>query len=144
MSFKVEIKGLREIETKIAALPDRLDKELNGIMTRGAQVFVAGAKRDAAKDFGFLTGQISFSPNPVTSLKMKLISGAGYSPYLEWGTITRVVVPETEAAYATLFKGKGIRKTGGIYPRPFFFKQTPAMVVAIEKGFAAIIKDEKL
>lgn len=144
MSFKVDIKGLRELEAKLKDLPERLNKEVNGIMTRGAQVFVAAAKRDAPKDFGFLTGQISFQPNPVSSLKVELVSGARYSPYLEWGTITRVNVPEAETAYAILFKGKGTRKTGGIYPRPYFFKQTHLMVATIEKGFASILKDEKL
>lgn len=144
MSFNVDIKGLKELQAKIDGLPARLRKEANGIVQRGAQVFVAGAKRDAAKDFGFLTGQISFFPNPVVDLKAEIVSGAFYSPFIEWGTITRVSVPPELQGYAIQFKGKGIRKTGGLFPRPFFFKQLPAARAAIEAGIGSILKDVKL
>jgi hypothetical protein len=63
---------------------------------------------------------------------------------LEWGTITRVSVPDDLQAEALLYKGKGLRKTGGVYPHPFFFKQRPLAKKAIEDRITAITRDIKL
>lgn len=48
--------------------------------------------------------------------------GASYAPYIEFGTGTRVNVPEGLENYARKFKGKGIRKVN-ISPQPFFYPQ---------------------
>ena len=144
MSYSVDIKGMNELVAKLEKLPEQVKGESNGILQRGAEVFVLNAKRDAAKNFGFLTGQISFYPNPVKNLSVTLTSGALYSPYVEWGTITRVKVPAELQPYAIQFKGRGIRKTGGMFPRPFFFKQLPLAKATIEKGFESMLKDVKL
>lgn len=147
MSYSVDIKGLKEFEAQLKNLPAKLEKEANGILQRGAAVFVAGAKRDAPKDFAGgigLAGGISFTPNPVRGLNVQVVSSVFYSPYVEWGTILHVSVPAELSAYAIQFKGKGIRKTGGLYPRPFFFKQLPAAKAAIEQGFKALLNDLKL
>jgi hypothetical protein len=48
-------------------------------------------------------------------------SNAYYSAYHEWGTISHVVVPANLQEFAIQFKGQGIKQTGGIYARPFFF-----------------------
>lgn len=144
MSFTVEIKGLTELQAKLKALPDRLKKEANGMMQRGAEVFVRSAQRDVPVEFGFLRGAINFMPNPVTNLRVALVAGKHYAPYLEWGTITRVVVPAGLEPYAITFKGRGIRKNGGIFPHPFFFKQLPLAKKTVEQGFSSMLKDIKL
>lgn len=144
MSFTVEIKGLRELQAKLKALPVQLKKEANGIVQRGAEVFIRGAQRDVPVRFGFLRGAINFAPNPVTNLQVRLAAWKKYAAYLEWGTITRVVVPAGLEPYAITFKGRGIRKNGGIFPHPFFFKQLPLAKKTIEQGFSSMLKDIKL
>lgn len=144
MSYSIDIRGMTELVAKLDKLPQQIEKEANGILQRGAEIFSLNAKRDAPKNFGFLAGQITFFPNPVKGLNVTLTSGAFYSPYMEWGTITRVRVPADQQAYAMQFKGRGIRKNGGVFPRPFFFKQLPLAKATIEKGFESILKDVKL
>lgn len=146
MSFGIDIKGLKELQAKIAKLPDDLKARVNGQIERGAQVFVSGAKRDAPKDFAGgigLAGGISYATDK-TRLAADISSAVFYSPYLEWGTIEHVSVPVELQAYAIQFKGKGIRKTGGIIPHPFFFKQLPLAKQTIETGIVAELKDVKL
>jgi HK97 gp10 family phage protein len=77
------------------------------------------AVRAAPVDTGFLRSKISFYKNG--QLSYVVVSQAPYSAYIEWGTITRVSVPADLVDFAAQFKGRGLRKTGGIHPRPFFF-----------------------
>jgi hypothetical protein len=143
--IKVEVKGLRELQAKLTKEQSAVKHKAADVMFRAAQVFVRGAQRDAPKDYGAagLSGGISFFPtNP--SLQMTVVSAYQYSPYIEWGTITRVKVPAGEQSYAIQFKGRGIKKNGGLHPRPFFFKQTPIAKAAAEKGLRAMLDDIKL
>lgn len=147
MSFTVEIKGLRELQAKLTDLPKKLESEVNGIIQRGAEVFVSGAQNVVPYNFGWLRGSINFYPNPVKNLSVSLTAGKKYAPYVEFGTITRVSVPSVPVGlpeYALTFKGKGIRKTGGMFPRPFFFRQLPVAKRTIETAFKSILKDVKL
>jgi len=140
----VEVKGLRELQAKIDSLQPQFKKEVEGTVERGVQLFVRNAKRDAPVNFGVLRNSISYYPTSKGEvIGFEVVSGAYYSPYMEWGTITRVNVPGELAAYASQFKGKGIRKNGGIFPRPFFFKQIPFAKAEIESGILAIIKSIK-
>lgn len=138
----IDIKGLKELQAKLDKLPKIIEQELSGVLERGAQVFVRNAKRDAPVDFGFLKNLISYAK--AGELSFQVVSGSKYSPYLEWGTITRVSVPEELAGYAIQFKGKGIRKNGGIFPHPYFFKQQIPVKAEMEKNIDAILKDLKL
>jgi HK97 gp10 family phage protein len=138
----IEVKGLKELQANVNKLPQRLKQETSGVLERGAQLFVRNAKRDAPVDFDFLRNLISYAKTG--ELKFTLISGSKYSPYLEWGTITRVSVPTELASYAIQFKGKGIRKNGGIFPHPYFYKQQIPVKIEMEKNLEPILKDIKL
>jgi hypothetical protein len=135
--IKVEVKGLRELQAKLTKEQSAVKQKAADVIFRAAQVFVSGAKRDAPKDMGQLAGGISFFPT-TPNLSMTVVSAKEYSPYVEWGTITRVKVPAGEQSYAIQFKGRGIKKNGGLHPRPFFFKQTPIAKAAAEKGLRAM------
>jgi hypothetical protein len=141
--IKVEVKGLRELQAKLTKEQSAVKQKAADVIFRAAQVFVSGAKRDAPKDMGQLAGGISFFPT-TPNLSMTVVSAKEYSPYVEWGTITRVKVPAGEQSYAIQFKGRGIKKNGGLHPRPFFFKQTPIAKAAAEKGLRAMLDDIKL
>lgn len=141
MSFKVEIKGLMELQLKVKNFNSNLNKEATAIVERGAQVFVRNAKRDAPVDFGVLRNSITYTKS--SGIGFEVISGARYSPYLEWGTITKVDVPAEQSSYAIQFKGSGLKTTGGIKPHPYFFKQIPSAVVTIESGINSLLKTFK-
>lgn len=120
---KVNIIGLDALQKRFAQMPNNLKTQASAAVTRGAQLWVRNAKRDAPVDLGVLRNSIThYSIGPLTQ---EIVSGAKYSAYLEWGTITRVSVPGELQFYAVMFKGRGIRKSGGIYPHPYFFKQKP-------------------
>lgn len=120
------------------SLPDKIVKEVNGVIEDGAKVFVSLAKRDAPVDMGVLRNSISYAPLGKTVYEV--VSGAYYSPYLEWGTITKVSVPGELQAYASQFRGKGLRVTGGIFPHPFFFKQMPIIKKQIEQDIKQVLE----
>lgn len=138
MSYSVNIKGLTELQAKFDKLPAELKAEANSALQSGAELFVRNAQRDAAVDFGRLKQGITHTP--VVNLSVTMVSAQDYSAYVEWGTITHVSVPAEYAEYAIQFKGRGVRKTGGMYPRPFFFKQIPLAVARIEERIQAMIK----
>jgi HK97 gp10 family phage protein len=145
--FTVEVKGLRELQAKFQKLPQTLKAQANGMIQDAAEQFVGRAKSDAPIDVGFLSKTITYFPKPVTNLSVEVVASSEYAPYMEWGTITKVNVPNVPIglpAYAITFKGKGIRKTGGIIPHPFFFKQLPIAKAQLEADFKLLLKDEKL
>lgn len=134
---KVNIVGLDQFQSKLKSIPEQLKREVRGVVEAGAKTFVRNAKKQAPKDMGFLTGGISFTK--ISDLTFEVVSSKEYSPYIEWGTITKVKVPSELQSYAIQFKGKGIRKNGGIIPRPFFFPQAPLVKRQIENGIAAVL-----
>jgi HK97 gp10 family phage protein len=138
--IKVNVIGLKELRIKMATAQESMSKQVRGIVEAGAMKFVRDAKRDAPVNFGVMRNFITYSQviSDKSRTTFEVHSQAKYSPYLEWGTITRVIVPAELSVYAALFKGKGLRKNGGIFPHPFFFKQTAGVKKFIETGIKAI------
>lgn len=120
---KVDIIGFDEFEKRVKAASKKVANEIAHEVTVAGDLFVRNAKRDAPADLGQLRGGIS--NQKIADMTTEVSSVAKHSPYIEWGTITRVSVPGELMEYAAQFKGRGIRKNGGIFPRPFFFKQIP-------------------
>lgn len=125
--IKIELNGYKELSRKLGRLADEFESEVDAEVEDVAKLFVSDAVHSAQEqgiyDFGYLVGQIRYER--LGPMAFNIISGARYSAYHEWGTITHVRVPADQQTYAIKFKGRGIKKTGGIYPRPFFFIQTP-------------------
>lgn len=142
MSFTLNIVGLKELQANVAKLPKHLEKEVTATIEAGAKLWAGNAKRDAPKDFGGLAQSISFMPTG--KMSFTVVSGKEYSPYVEWGTITKVSVPSELQSYAIQFKGRGIKKNGGLIPRPFFFKQSLVVKPFIEKAIQSMANDIKL
>lgn len=142
MNYSVNILGLKELQSTFDKLPAQLRREASGILEAGAKKWVALSKRDSPVDFGVLRNEITYVA--VAPLTFEIVSGAKYSPYLEWGTITHVSVPAELSEYAIQFKGRGLRKNGGIFPHPYFFKQQTPVAVQIEKGVQSILNEVKL
>jgi len=142
MAFNVEIRGLRELQAKISSMPKEIHKEVSAVVEAGAKKWVRDAKRDAPVDVGFLKNGISYAQviSSPTKTAFEVVSNAEYSAYMEWGTITKVNIPSGEEGYASQFKGRGIKTSGGIYPRPFFFKHKEPVKLFIEKAIKSIAK----
>jgi len=138
----INVIGLDETLANLDKLPDTLRTELSATLERGAQTFVRNAKRDAPVNMGVLRNEITYEK--IGEMTFNVVSGANYSPYMEWGTITRVRVPGELAEYASQFKGRGIRKTGGISPHPYFFIQTPIVEEQLNDEVPKVLDDIKL
>jgi hypothetical protein len=126
--IKVELKGFEELRRKLDRLAGKeFEQEVDAEVENVAKLFVEDSVESAVSqgvfDEGRLVGEIRYQK--VAPMSYMGISGAAYSAYHEWGTITHVRVPADQQTYAATFKGRGIKKTGGIYPRPFFFVQVP-------------------
>ena len=130
VAYSVNVIGLKELQAKYAKASETVKKQARVALQSGIATFVRNAKRDAPVDMGVLRNSISFAP--IGDLTYEIVSGAKYSAYLEFGTITKVSVPAELVAYASQFKGKGLRTTGGIFPHPYFFKQLPIAKKQIE------------
>jgi len=125
MSINFEIKGLENIlkrmEDRRVNMVSTLDAEMQGVITdiNGLQKTYCPSKTDtlrAANLWAPMGG----------SLQYNLYNDVEYAPYVEFGTGGFVFFGESWVdseleAYASQFKGKGIRKVN-LYPQPFFFR----------------------
>lgn len=146
----VTIRGFKEFSDKMDKFSKILPGELDAAAEIAAQTWARNADRDAPKDQGKLHGNIK--PIKATEGVWEVVSPSLYSPFMEWGTKSRVSVPAELQGYASQFRGKGppggakaiyewARRVGipqnqwifvylsiirkGVHPHPFFFKQRP-------------------
>lgn len=140
--INVEVKGVTELVSKLSTYGRKFEQETSAILEEGAREFVALATEKAKiGKTGFLASSISYTGGGLSFTPAARMS---YAPYVEWGTITRVRVPVELQSYAIQFKGRGIRKKGGIYPMPFFFVNTPYVEKQIVKDLNNLINSQKL
>ena len=116
-AFTFEVKGLKELQKKFDTMPKALREEIDGELETSCQHIVLNAKKDARVDKGGIRQGISFAG---ANLSYVIVSTKHYSPYHDFGTGTQVQVPAEVSAYASQFKGRGVKKVN-IKPKPFFF-----------------------
>ena len=124
--------GFKEFERKLRNLEPNIKRSVNGFVEDAALLWEERAKLSAPVNTGFLRGNISSTP--AVNLRATVVSAIKYSPYVEWGTGTRVQVPVELASYAIQFKG--IKQVIGMFPKPYFFIQKPF----VEKQLFADVK----
>lgn len=117
MSSGVNIIGFKEFHAKLKALPTNLQTVADAYVQDAGLEWEQKAKRAAPVNFGQLRGSIN--SQKTGPMRVEITSGKLYSPYVEWGTGTRVSVPVELQPYAIQFKGQ--KKVIGRYPKPFFF-----------------------
>lgn len=142
MNFRINIAGVKELQTKLNNVSKQVRSEVLGEIKDAAQVWARNSQRDAPIDLGKLRQNITADISP--SWGASVISNARYSPYIEWGTVTKVDVPGELADYAIQFKGRGLRKSGGISPRPFFFKQRLVIEKMLIQKIQTVLNGTKL
>ena len=118
MAFTLKLDGLEETLKKLDKMDDEVKADVDDEI--GASVFEMRnlAVSRVRVDKGMLKNSIQ--AEKVKDMVWTMESRMPYSAYLNWGTVNRVKVEKEWAAYAILFKGKGIRKSGGIKPTFFF------------------------
>lgn len=139
--LRLNVIGLDQAINDLKQSAESVRKETVAELENAAKLYVRNAKRSAPVDFGVLKNAISYYRQ--AAYTFIVVSGAEYSAYVEWGTIEHVSVPEGQTEYALMFKGKGIRKSGGVYPRPFFFVQIPYVQKSLTESLKNILKSIK-
>lgn len=134
----VQVEGLDRLIKKMGSLPENVKNEVDAELADTANSFVNRAVNAAPVDTGFLKNGITFERIGV--MNYEVTSHAPYSAYVEFGTITMVSVPAELTSYASQFKGKGIKKTGGMPARPFFFVQVPWAQAQLNKNLKEVVK----
>lgn len=126
--ISIELNGFKELGLKLGRIArGEFEEEVAAEVEAVVKDYVSDAVHNVQAlhiiDTGFLMGQIRY--NPIGPMAYEIISGAKYSAYHEFGTITHVKIPQGLEEVAGKFKGRGIKKTGGLYPRPFFYPPLP-------------------
>lgn len=166
MSTTVVLRGFKEFERKLLGMPNELKEEIGGEVEDAARLWATKAKQDAPKDVGTLAGSITSFVTGVMSAEA--VSPVEYSAYVEWGTKSRVRVPAELQAYASQFRGGGIKsgkakefifawmnRVGvpkgrqyitflsiirkGIHPHPYFFIQMPIVEKQLNTNVKTIL-----
>lgn len=163
----ITIKGFDELKRKLGRIPDHIISEVDAEMDAEALAFVDRAQDAVPIDRGVIKNEITRDKKGV--LNYEVVSGAEYSPWIEWGTRSRVKVPPALTAYAAQFSGptgrtgakkaiydwckrKGIPQpawypifikimTVGITPHPFFFPQLPIARANLMKSVERVVKE---
>lgn len=143
---KVNVIGFKELEARLNKAPREIKSRV------GAEVQFAGERLTELSVKELASGMLinttgsagiagSIRPKKIAELACEVTVGKEYAPYVEWGTITKVQVPSELSSYAMQFKGRGLKKNGGMSPRPFFFKQVPIVREETIEKITAIISD---
>ena len=119
MSSGVNVIGFKEFQAKLKNLPKEISAIADAYVQDAGLQWEQRAKRAAPVDTGLLRGGIVSAKKG--EMTVEITSNQLYSPYVEWGTGTRVKVPADLQAYAIQFKG--VKKVVGRYPKPYFFIQ---------------------
>ena len=122
MSVKISAADLKRLNKKLDNLK-KFDKQtLSNELGRTGLDIASKAKKAAPVDKGTLKQSIKSERK---GKSVEVISGANYSPYIEFGTGGMVKLDDMlelgiPASYAEQFKGKGIKEVN-LPARPYFF-----------------------
>jgi hypothetical protein len=106
--FRIEIQGLKELTRKLDQLPTKLRQQIGAEIGFAAEEIKGLAQEAAPADVGFLRNEISV--DKIDELHYEVISGAEYSPFVEFGTRHKVQIPPGLEEFASDFSlGKHIK-----------------------------------
>lgn len=136
MPTPFKIQGLPQLQNKLKNLTAKMEDDIEEALFESATTIVNNAKSAAPVDLGFLRLGISSFKSPDTKLSYEIVSAAGYSAYVEFGTRSSVLIPLGLEQYAAQFKGKSQQGIGQ-HPQPYFFPafegEKPKLIARIKK-----------
>src|SRR5688572_4961486 len=103
--FNIQVEGLDKAVKRFDSYPKRLRAEVNGEFQDASREFEQRAKSAAPADQGFLRNSISSYKE--RDLNYVVVSASDYSPYVEFGTRSKVRIPPGLESYASQFRGGG-------------------------------------
>ena len=101
----MKIKGVKDTINAFKRYGDEGLALLSAETQSAANEMTAKAKKYAPKDQGGLAQEIQ--PQTIDELNYRVVSGADYSGYVEFGTGKRVAIPAEFTSLASKWKGKG-------------------------------------
>lgn len=138
-NFNITFHGFKELLDKFNEFPDELMEEADAEIEEGARDFVRLAKIAAPGDTGRLRGSINYKPLGFAAYAA--FAQTSYAAYQEWGTIEFVSVPADLVDIAIKYKGMGIRKTGGVTPKHYFYSQEAIVVPKMLERIDNVLED---
>lgn len=144
---KIDLSQFQPLLKKFSTLSQELIDELDGELADAARVFAGLAKNKLARNLsgnnnrktGRLLNSINFAPTG-RPLSYEVFAQTNYAAYNEWGTINHVSVPPELADIAIKYKGRGIKKTGGMRPKDFFYSQRAIVIPSLLKRLDTVIQ----
>lgn len=103
---RISLKGVRGSIKQFKRSSKEIKKEIDSELTAGAIQVAANAKRRAPVDEGLLRNSIRADVSGPTK---RVIVGAFYAAYLEFGTGKKVKIPPGYAEFAAKYKGRANR-----------------------------------
>lgn len=103
--FKIDIKGLDQLQKRLNNIPAKLKKEVGGEIADGARRINGKQLRLAPVDEGGI--RQSTTIKKVNELEVELVSSKHYTPFMEFGTKRRTRIPAELQEYAKQFNLKG-------------------------------------
>jgi hypothetical protein len=135
----IDFSELSGVLKSISELPNDLAIEVDAELEEGARQFTGLVKLKAPGDTGRLRGSANYAP---TGRKMSYESfvQTNYAAYQEWGTIQYVSVPPELRDIAIKYKGKGIKKTGGVKPKHYFFSNMALVIPSVIQNINNVVE----
>ena len=138
MGITAQITGVKELEKILNKMSKDTEDVTSQEINDSALTIARNAKRNVVVDNGFLRGSIQLEP--LSKLAYSVEAKAKYAPYVEFGTGGLVDIPAGYEQYASIFRGKGIRKVN-LRARPFlipaFENEIPNLMKRLKKIFNA-------
>ena len=141
-NFRIRVQGLEEIQKTLAKLSDRVDEANNVIYESALNVERKAKENLSATPFYESVGgiaQSSFIERSNNGQEVEVGFNKHYSPYIEYGTGSKVDVPAGFEQYALQFIGKGIREVN-IKPHPYFHPALQSEIIVLKKALKDLLK----
>lgn len=145
----IDISEFNVLLKKFKELPERILDEVDAEIHESVRIYAGLAKNKLAsqlsannnKKTSRLLGSINFVPTG-QRLGYEVFAQTTYAAYQEWGTINYVSVPPDLVEIAAKYKGRGIRKTGGVKPKHYFFSQRALVIPELMKNINNVLSQE--
>lgn len=136
MAIRLKLKGNKALLKGLENASKKTKQMVGDEIEASTYNIQADASSHVPVDTGFLKSSINAETDRA-NLIGQVETSVKYAPYIEFGTGGRVNIPQGLEAYASQFKGKGVKQVN-MPPQPFLFpasfKEFPKLIQRINKG----------
>ena len=141
-ALSIQAIGFEDLIERLKKAPETMRKEIAAEFLDASNVIAQEAKQRAPVNYGILKNSIVVDPPRNNGLSIGVSALANYSAYVEFGTGTKVDVPEDPEGlpeYALQFKGH--KEIPGMHARPYFFPAVRRQIPIIIKRIKAVLAE---